>query len=310
MPTRRGSIRLFRLLGIDVYLHWSWAIIALYQIQSRQGHYGSIVWTVLEYLTLFGIVLTHEFGHALACRSVGGTANLILLWPLGGVAYVSPPRRPGATLWSIAAGPLVNVILVPVFLGLWYYTGAPGWSDEMPDWQRFILSLNIINGSLLVFNMLPFYPLDGGQILRSLLWFFMGRARSLVVASALGFVGCAGMVALAVWLRSPWTGVLAAFVVMRCWRGLRSGLALAKIDKLPRRAGFACPGCHSSPPAAALWGCRKCGSKFDTFETLAACPGCGQQFNVTQCIDCGAANPLSTWVVAAPATGPAPPRIG
>ena len=56
-------------------------------------------------------MLTHEFGHALACRSVGGTADNIMLWPLGGVAYVNPPQRPGATLWSIAAGPLVNVAL-------------------------------------------------------------------------------------------------------------------------------------------------------------------------------------------------------
>ena len=56
----------------------------------------------------------HEFGHALACRQVGGSANQIILWPLGGVAYVNPPQRPGATLWSIAAGPLVNVALLPV----------------------------------------------------------------------------------------------------------------------------------------------------------------------------------------------------
>ena len=73
-----------------------------------------MVWPVLEYLALFVIVLVHEFGHALACRQVGGQANQIVLWPLGGVAYVAPPPRPGATLWSIAAGPLVNVVLAPV----------------------------------------------------------------------------------------------------------------------------------------------------------------------------------------------------
>src|SRR5438477_7968109 len=72
------------------------------------------VWGVLEYLSLFVIVLIHEFGHALACRQVGGVANRIVLWPLGGVAFVNPPRRPGAYLWSIAAGPLVNVALIPI----------------------------------------------------------------------------------------------------------------------------------------------------------------------------------------------------
>ena len=68
---------------------------------------SSIQWSVLEYLTLFLIVLMHEFGHSLACRQVGGQANGIVLWPLGGVAYVSPPQRPGAMLMeyrSRAAG--------------------------------------------------------------------------------------------------------------------------------------------------------------------------------------------------------------
>ncbi len=87
-------------------------------MKSRAGRkYSSVTWNVLEYLALFLIVMLHEFGHALACRQVGGTANQIVLWPLGGVAYVDPPPRPGATLWSIAAGPLVNVALLPVLFG-------------------------------------------------------------------------------------------------------------------------------------------------------------------------------------------------
>src|ERR1700751_402735 len=117
MPTaRQGAIRLFRFSGIDVFLHWSWFLVAAYEIQARSGRYSSITWNVLEYLALFLIVLVHEFGHALACRQVGGRADHIVLWPLGGVAYVDPPPRPGATLWSIAAGPLVNVVLLPVLL--------------------------------------------------------------------------------------------------------------------------------------------------------------------------------------------------
>ena len=115
MPSsRQGSIRLFQFKGINVFLHWSWFLVAAYEIQSRKGRYSSITWNVLEYLALFLIVTLHEFGHSLACRQVGGQANQIVLWPLGGVAYVDPPQRPGATLWSIAAGPLVNVALLPV----------------------------------------------------------------------------------------------------------------------------------------------------------------------------------------------------
>ncbi len=90
---RQGSIHLFRFSGIDVFLHWSWFLVAAYEIQTRKGSYSSVTWNVLEYLALFLIVMIHEFGHALACRQVGGRADRIVLWPLGGVAYVDPPPR-------------------------------------------------------------------------------------------------------------------------------------------------------------------------------------------------------------------------
>src|SRR6516164_7278630 len=126
MPTHRGSVRIFRLLGIDVYLHWAW-FLAFFYFTSQPHQYSSYGWNALEVLGLFLIVLTHEFGHALACRSVGGRADLIVLWPLGGVAYVSPPQRPGAQLWSIAAGPLVNVVLIPILYGAYLFGSAQDW---------------------------------------------------------------------------------------------------------------------------------------------------------------------------------------
>ncbi|WP_157772439.1 M50 family metallopeptidase [Lacunisphaera limnophila] len=94
-PTRQGSLRLFRLWGIDVHVHWSWFVVAVYSVSTRVPNYVSPVWALLEYLALFVVVLLHEFGHALACRQVGGQADQIVLWPLGGVAYVAPPARPG-----------------------------------------------------------------------------------------------------------------------------------------------------------------------------------------------------------------------
>jgi Zn-dependent protease len=180
MPSaRQGSVRLFRFAGIDLFLHWSWFLVAAFEIQNRKGRYSSLTWNVVEYLALFLIVMLHEFGHALACRQVGGTANQIVLWPLGGVAYVDPPPRPGATLWSIAAGPLVNVALLPVLFIVFLQSRSLGWAQTMPDLYRLVQTVLIIDVVLLVFNMLPIYPLDGGQILRSLLWFVFGRARSL-----------------------------------------------------------------------------------------------------------------------------------
>src|SRR5258706_16285792 len=133
MPTNKGSFKIFRLFGIDVYVHWMWFLMAVVSFQWRTHAYSSLTWNVLEYLSLFLIVLIHEFGHQLACRQVGGQTHDIVLWPLGGVAYVSPPQRAGAQLWSIAAGPLVNVVLIPVLAALWSASFHLGWPRSHPD---------------------------------------------------------------------------------------------------------------------------------------------------------------------------------
>jgi Zn-dependent protease len=281
LPTNQGGVRLFRLAQIDVFLHWSWFVVAV--------------------LALFAIVTLHEFGHALACRQVGGTANQIVLWPLGGVAYVSPPQRPGATLWSLAAGPLVNVVLLPVLIGLVMASRSLGWAEAAPDANTFLRAVAFINLGLLVFNLLPVYPLDGGQILRSLLWFALGRARSLSVAAILGFLGVLGLFGLALLARSPWIAILAVFVALNCWRGLQQARVLSRVARLPRHRGFACPSCKAAPPIGNLWVCGRCRNPFDTFENHATCPHCGAQFATTRCVDCGSLHPFGEWAKASEA---------
>ena len=299
----QGSIRLFRFSGIDLFLHWSWFLVAVYEINGRTRDYSSIAWNVMEYLALFLIVMLHEFGHALACRQVGGTANRIVLWPLGGVAYVNPPQRPGATLWSIAAGPLVNVAFLAILSLLGVLNRTTGWADAIPNAHPFLRTLWIINLGLLVFNLLPIYPLDGSQILRSLLWFVVGRARSLMAATVIGFMGVAGLIGLAVWMRSAWFGVISAFILMNCWSGLQQARALLRLAKLPRHNGFACPSCKTPPLVGAYWKCSHCGQAFDTFQTRGVCPNCKAQFAVTKCLDCGVANPMSEWIASTPVPG-------
>src|SRR5215472_7155476 len=144
LPPRQGSIRLFRLAGIQVYLHWTWFFV-IFWIQARRGTYSSVIWNVLEYVALFAIVLTHEFGHALACRQVGGRAEQIILWPLGGVAFVAPPQRPGAVLWSIAAGPLVNVALAPILTTLFLLARQFSLPESLPDAYHFIQAVCFLN---------------------------------------------------------------------------------------------------------------------------------------------------------------------
>lgn len=296
---RRGTIPIFRFSGIQVFLHWSWFLVAIFEIGDRGKAYSSVGWNVAEYLLLFAIVTVHEFGHALACRQVGGTVDRIVLWPLGGVAYVNPPPRPGATLWSIAAGPLVNVALFPVLSALVWLSQSLGWPGSMHDVAALVRAVWFINTGLLVFNLLPIYPLDGGQILRSLLWFALGRARSLMVMAILGFAGAVGLIALAAWMHSIWIGLISAYVLLNCWTGVQHAQALSSVTKLPRREGFACPACKMPPQIGDVWICARCKTRFDTFVTKATCPKCAAQFALTRCLDCGRAYPVGEWAVAA-----------
>jgi Zn-dependent protease len=300
MPSfNQGSIPLGRIAGVNLFLHWSWFLVALYRIQAFSTSYSSIVWGVAECLALFLIVLMHEFGHAMACRQMGGTANRIMLWPLGGVAYVDPPQRPGAMLWSIVAGPLVNVVLFPIFFGAWMIGRSMGWAESMPGALTFAYHLVWIDGILLAFNMLPIYPLDGGKVLWSLLWFPLGRAKSLMVSVVVGIIGLVGLFALAVFLQSRWDMFLCVYLLISCWGGLQQARVLLKREKMPRRAGFACPSCKAAPPLGALWRCSKCSQSFDTFATRGKCPNCEAQYPITMCGECRRQYPMQEWEVPA-----------
>lgn len=295
LPTRNGSFRLFQFSGIEVFLHWSWFVVGAYEINTRASEYSSLAWNILEYLSLFLIVLMHEFGHSLACRQVGGQASQIVLWPLGGVAFVAPPQRPGATLWSIAAGPLVNVVLTPILFGVYWTMGSLGWEQSHPDAYNWITAVLFINTALLVFNMLPIYPLDGGQILRSLLWFVLGRTRSLLVVTVIGFAGGLGLLGMAVWTGSLWIVLMSAFLLWQCWNAFRQARFLSRMESAALRSGFACPRCQAPPPIGEFWVCSGCHRPFDTFETGAVCPNCSTSFPKTMCVKCGLGSPFSEW---------------
>jgi Zn-dependent protease len=294
--TRKGTLRLFHFAGIDVFVHWTWLLVAWFELANRRNDYQNPLWNVVEYLSLFVIVTLHEFGHAFACRQVGGVANQIMLWPLGGVAFVQPPPRPGALLWSIIAGPLVNVALVPVSLVTLWLAAQAGFDQSAPDIWRYLQTMAFINGGLLFFNMLPIYPLDGGQTLQALLWFVVGRAWSLLVVSTIGLAVGAVLVVFCLWWGEIWLAIVALFIASRALIGFRQGQALARLMRGDRHFEFACPACGQSPPAGDYWTCGRCQTRFDTFTHLGRCPGCGGQAVDTQCVHCHARHPITRWM--------------
>jgi Zn-dependent protease len=290
-----GTLRLFRVAGIDVRLHWSWLAVAVVQITLRPDAYQAWGWKVAEYVALFGLVLAHEFGHALACRAAGGRADRVVLWPLGGLAYVAPPPRPGAALITSAAGPLVNLALAPLlFLLLWQ---APA---QWPDWHVFVRTVTLINAGLFVLNLLPVYPLDGGQLLHALLWSVVGRWRGLLAVSVIGG-GCAALLfagslaAAQTWGPAALVGCLvAAFVALRAHLAFRQARTMLRLDRLPRHDGCACPFCGEAPPRGACWRCA-CGATFDTFVTRGRCEDCGAAYPEVACPRCGASSGVDRW---------------
>ncbi len=210
-----------------MYLHFTWFIVAALEVKRFAHRYHNPIWAALEYCALFGVVLLHEFGHALACRQTGGEADTIVLWPLGGIAFVKPPARPGAYLWSIAAGPLVNVILFPLFTLFALVLIKLHWKTVHPDFYQFVLTIWFLNGALLFFNLIPVYPLDGGQILRGLLWLKVGPIRSLKTASIIGFGGAILFALWAIAARSIWLGIIAFFIFAQARAGWRAAQNLA-----------------------------------------------------------------------------------
>ncbi|MDB5298398.1 MAG: hypothetical protein JWO87_61 [Phycisphaerales bacterium] len=295
-----SGLRVFRILGVDVCVHWSWLLALPLCVPFRNQIAQTTPWIVADAAALFVLVLLHEFGHALACKSVGGTARRIVLWPLGGLAFVTPPQRPWAVIWCMAAGPLVNLAIVPLTLAAFYL----GQSFEVShDLMAFIEFVVIVNLLLLAFNLLPFYPLDGGQILRGLLWLAFGRVPSLLVASAIGlFVGVVVLVlAAAFW--NFWLFVTALFGAMQACTGMLQAWRLRRILSGPRRPGFVCPNCRREPPVGDHWRCEKCAHRLDAFVDRFACPKCADPNRTIPCIDCGMKAPPEEW----PALPPLPP---
>jgi Zn-dependent protease len=199
------GIPLGRWFKITVVIHWLFVVYAASMI--FQAPPGEQIATTIYIILLFGTVLMHEFGHALACQAVGGLALHIVLWPLGGIAFVKPPDNVRAWLITTACGPLVNAVLWPLFWVICHF-GLPalaGHVDVQSAWFGWLTEgcymMLEINRLLLLFNLIPAYPMDGGRLLQELLWLTIGYRASLQIAGMVGTVVGAGFVVLGLGLQ-------------------------------------------------------------------------------------------------------------
>lgn len=227
------AITLGRLWGVRVRVHLFFLIYAgvtvLFSILKHEMGWG---YTVGAMAALFLLVLAHEFGHCFAARWVGGEADDILMWPLGGLASLHLPERWRAHMIATVGGPAVHVALLPIIIGAMLAAGlreavvfhplrlsATLGSPVFDAWWKVMLFwLHVTNLALLAFNvLLPIFPMDGGRILRAALWARVGARRATEIAVNIGLAGACilGVGGLAA-QQSTLVGV-AVFGGLVCW---------------------------------------------------------------------------------------------
>lgn len=187
----KWSLRLGFVFGIAVYIHWTFVLLIgwiLFASLSRGQSIDGALKGVVFILALFGCVVLHELGHALTARRFGIKTRDITLLPIGGVARLERmPEEPMREFWVAIAGPAVNVViaavLVPIIAAVYGFTALT--EVELVE-GNFLIRLMWVNLFLVVFNLLPAFPMDGGRVLRALLAQRMGRRRATDIAASIG----------------------------------------------------------------------------------------------------------------------------
>lgn len=235
-------IRLFRIGGIPVRLDAGWALIlGVLAWSLASGSFPHVLpgpsvtayWAggLVAATLLFASIFLHELSHALLARVFGMHVAAITLHVFGGVSEMeSEPPHPGAEVLIAVAGPLTSFAIAGAALGARHATGEAEWAAALLGY------VGLVNAAIGLFNLVPGYPLDGGRILRALLWWWSGNADgATTVASRVGGVFALGLVALGLvrlyhrdTLGGIWFVVLGAFL-------FQAARASAEVVRVKRR---------------------------------------------------------------------------
>lgn len=240
----RGSFKIFTWLGIPVFLHWTFGLIFVFILWESQkqgiGWLGIAIATGF-YMSLFACVLLHEYGHALAARFYKVKTRDIVLLPIGGMARLERiPEKPVQEFVVAIAGPAVNLaIALLLLLGMRLVAGADLFEymyyDMMADVKGFVgidderviedgemwvspimefaKALTLANIVLMLFNLIPAFPMDGGRVFRALLSMGLGRSRATRIASWVGQAVALGFIIYGLMNDSIMLSILGLFVI-------------------------------------------------------------------------------------------------
>ena len=213
---RSGSVRVARLFGIDIRVHWTFLLlIALVALVSTDR--SQFLMNLLWILAVFGSVLPHELSHCFVARRRGAVVNDILLTPIGGMSEMQQiPQAPSDEAMIAVVGPLTSVALGLAIAGIGALTGARLWPPTLfaGSWFARLAWLNLALGG---FNLLPALPMDGGRVFRALLARHHDRRTATRIAGRVARVLAVAMAVVGV-LYDYWLVIIAIFV----WVGARS----------------------------------------------------------------------------------------
>jgi Zn-dependent protease len=188
-----SSLKLGKFFGVDTYVHGTFWLLPLFVFVSgaAAGNPAGAVGEVLFLFTLFGCVVLHEVGHALAARYYGVRTRDITLYPIGGVASLERmPEKPRQEIVIALAGPAVNVVIAAgIFAGLLGGLVAMPVSFDLTALDLldgFVVRLMALNVGLVLFNLIPAFPMDGGRVLRAMLATVMSRVDATRAAVCVG----------------------------------------------------------------------------------------------------------------------------
>lgn len=222
-------------------MHWTFALLLLYISYfgySNGLSASGLVWLLVFVIALFICVILHELGHALAARYYGIETKDIILSPIGGLARLRGlPEKPFHEFIIAICGPLVNVVIAVLLFLVLYIQGkfvfeTIEFDGDLPSFSRYFWPILLIyNVILVVFNMIPAFPMDGGRVLRSLLAMRMKITRATRISSITGKILACGFIIFGIWQGSFTLPVIGLFIYFAAHAEYRNLIAREVYDK-------------------------------------------------------------------------------
>ena len=210
--------------GIPVRIHWTFGLILVWMgwvAYQESLTLSEFAWFALIVILLFSCVVLHEFGHALMARHFNIPARDIYLLPIGGMLRLEYlPDIPRKEIWIAIAGPLVNLFLALLSIGLFKlgYPQEAWWEihqlSDLLDNRGLVKAMIFLNGTLFLFNLIPAYPMDGGRIVRAGLSMLWGRRRATVIATFIAQYLSLGMIVVGIFYEGLLLILIGVFIFL------------------------------------------------------------------------------------------------